>query len=167
MLFAWHTMLMQGRRDVLAGAYRIDHEPMQVVSGPIHNPKIHFEAPPASVLDTEMAKFISWFNDMGPCRRLPLQALTRAGIAHLYFGCIHPFDDGNGRIGRAVAEKSLSQYLGHPTLIALSFTIQKHKKAYSGALERNNRGLDITRWLAYFARTVLEAQKHTLILLIS
>ena len=162
MLFAWHEMLMQGRRDVLAGAYRVDEDPMQVVSGAIHNPRVHFEAPPATAVNAEMQRFVRWFNDTGPEAKNPLPALTRAGIAHLYFECIHPFDDGNGRIGRAIAEKALSQSLGYPTLIALSFTIEKHKKAYYDALELNNKTLEITEWLTYFAGTVLEAQDHSL-----
>lgn len=158
MLFQWHGMVMNGRRDIQdIGRYRTDEEPMQIVSGPIHKPAIHFEAPPAGVVDVEMARFLEWFN-MGSAA---LPAVTRAGIAHLYFECIHPFEDGNGRIGRAVADKALSQVLGQPTLIALSHAIQHQKKAYYKALEENNRDMEITDWLVYFARTVLQAQAHT------
>jgi Fic family protein len=91
-----------------------------------------------------------------------LSALTRAGIAHLYFECIHPFEDGNGRIGRALAEKSLAQNIGQPSLIALAYTIERKRKDYYAALERNNKDNEITDWLTYFAKTVLEAQKNTL-----
>ncbi len=87
-----------------------------------------------------------------------LSALTRAGIAHLYFVSIHPFEDGNGRIARAIAEKSLSECLGNPTLIALSQTIQSHRKDYYRALELNNQKNEITHWLVYFAETILNAQ---------
>src|SRR5690606_25971813 len=96
-----------------------------------------------------------------PDRDNPLPALTRAGIAHLYFVCIHPLEDGNGRIGRAIAEKALAQSFGQPTLIALSHTIQKHKKAYYEALEHNNKGIEITDWLLYFSKTILQAQLRT------
>jgi Fic family protein len=75
---------------------------------------------------------------------------------------IHPFEDGNGRIGRALAEKSLAQNLGHPSLIALSFTIERKRKAYYAALEHNNKDMEVTGWLRYFARTVIEAQSNTI-----
>jgi Fic family protein len=91
-----------------------------------------------------------------------LPPLTRAAIAHLYFVCIHPFEDGNGRIGRALAEKSLAQNLGQPSLIALAYTIERKRKDYYAALERNNRDLDITDWMTYFADTVLAAQNNTI-----
>ena len=88
-------------------------------------------------------------------------ALTRAGIVHLHFVCIHPFEDGNGRIGRALAEKSLAQNRGQPSLIALSYTIERRRKDYYAALERSNKENEITEWLTYFADTVLEAQNNT------
>ncbi len=162
MLFSWHESLTTGRRDLVdIGRYRAHPEPMQVISGPDYKQKVHFEAPPSKVVFQEMERFVQWFNETSPLGRHSLAPLTRAGIAHLYFVCIHPFEDGNGRIGRAIAEKSLSQSLGHPTLISLSHTIQKHKKAYYQALEDNNKKLEITNWLVYFAQTVLEAQSYS------
>lgn len=158
MLFLWHKLLMNGRSDVLAGAYRVDTEPMQVVSGAVYDPKIHFEAPPAERVPSEMDGFVVWFNKIAADG---VPALTRAGLAHIYFECIHPFDDGNGRIGRALVEKVLSQSLGYPTLIALSHVIAHKKKAYYDALERNNKVLNVTDWLVYFAETILEAQART------
>ena len=92
----------------------------------------------------------------------PLPALTRAGIAHLYFVCIHPLEDGNGRVGRALAEKSLAQNLSHSSLIALAYTIERKRKDYYAALERNNKDMKITEWLEYFAHTVIEAHGNTL-----
>ena len=91
-----------------------------------------------------------------------MPALTRAGIAHLHFVSIHPFEDGNGRIARALAEKSMAQTLGQPTLIALAYTIERGRKAYYAALERNNQESNITDWLTYFAETVLDAQRNTM-----
>jgi Fic family protein len=136
LLFRWHEMLMNGRRDVEdVGSYRTDASPMQVVSGPLHAPKVHFEAPPSHSLPKEMNRFIQWFNHTAPKGKAPLRVLTRAGIAHLYFVCIHPFEDGNGRIGRAVAEKAVSQGLGQASLIALSHTINSKRKAYYDMLE--------------------------------
>lgn len=161
-MFRWHGMLTAGRRDLKnIGAYRTLAEPMQIISGPIGNPKIHFEAPPSAVVGREMAGFVNWFNNTAPHGNASLPALTRAGIAHLYFVTIHPFEDGNGRIARALAEKALSQALGQPMLIALSQTIQKDKASYYEALHRSSRDNEITAWLVYFADTVLQAQDTT------
>jgi Fic family protein len=161
-LFNWHTMLMRGRKGLpTIGAYRTTQNPMQVVSGPFATPKVHFEAPPSHSVPIEMSRFLTWFNHTTPDGPQPLPALTRAGIAHLYFESIHPFEDGNGRIGRALLEKALSQSVGRPTLIALSQTICRNRKAYYTALEDNNKNLDITDWLLYFTQTVLEAQRYT------
>lgn len=162
-MFAWHEMLLSGDTSIKAiGGYRTHDDPMQVVSGPIHKRAVHFEAPPSNAMPAEMKRFIAWFNDTAPQGSRALPALTRAGLAHLYFICIHPFEDGNGRIGRALAEKSLAQNLNHPSLIALAYTIERKRKDYYAALERNNKELEITDWLKYFARTVLEAQGNTI-----
>ena len=131
MLFRWHRMVMAGRRELKdVGRYRTGAEPMQVVSRAMYAPKVHFEAPPSSQVGSEMARFIAWFHRTGPRGEEPLPALTRAGIAHLYFETIHPFEDGNGRIGRAVAEKSIAESLGRPTLMALAATILAQRKIY-------------------------------------
>lgn len=100
---------------------------MQIVSGPIYKPTVHFEAPSSKVVCAELQHFISWFNDTAPHGRTPLPTLTRAGLVHLYFVWVHPFKDGNGRIGRALAEKSFAQNLGHPSLIALAYTIERKR----------------------------------------
>lgn len=161
-LCGWHAMLTRGRKDLTnIGAYRTTPNPMQVVSGPIGTPQVHFEAPPSHKVPMEMSRFLTWFNDTAPEGRQPMPALTRAGITHLYFESVHPFEDGNGRIGRALSEKALSQSMGRPTLIALSQTICRNRKAYYRALEDNNKALDITDWLIYFTQTVLDAQQYT------
>ena len=108
-----------------------------------------------------MDAFVRWFNRSAPGAAEPLQALARAGTAHLYFECIHPFEDGNGRIGRAVSEKALAQSLGHPTLIALATMISRNRGAYYGGLGEANTETEITGWLSYFARTVLDALAYT------
>jgi Fic family protein len=161
-LFNWHALLMKGRRDIHeVGIYRTHIEPMQVVSGRIDKPKIHFEAPPSKRVGKEMKGFIAWFNRTSPNGREPLSPLARAGIAHLYFVCIHPFEDGNGRLGRALVEKVLSQSLKQPTLLALSQTIQGKRAAYYDALEQNNKNQQITPWLLTFSETILQAQAST------
>ena len=158
----WHQLLMKGRTDVNAGAYRTHAEPMQVISGAIHKPKVHFEAPPSAVIPKEMKQFCRWFNTSAPSGKQPLQALARAALAHLYFESIHPFEDGNGRIGRAIAEKALAQGTGQPSLTALSLLIQRRRRAYYDQLEAANKGLEADAWLDWFADTVLAAQANTL-----
>jgi Fic family protein len=158
-LWRWHNLLTQGRRDLKdMGCYRTDTTPMQIVSGTVHDPRVHFEAPPASVLPAEMQTFLDWFAGSAPTGSSPLPILTRAGMAHLRFVTIHPFEDGNGRLSRAIAEKALAEGLGHPVLIPLSQTLNSKRKAYYSQLEKTNRSLHITPWLLYFAKTVLTAQ---------
>lgn len=163
-LFTWHKMLMAGEPGAIQviGGYRTHMEPMRVVSGRVDKPTIHFEAPPSTQVKQEMDVFSNWFNESGPGGAKPLPPLARAGLAHLYFVSIHPFEDGNGRIGRAISEKSLAQNLGQPSLIALAYTIQRARKTYYDMLERSNKTNEITAWLVYFAQTILEAQHITL-----
>lgn len=162
MLFTWHRQLMKGRENLNdVGRYRTAKEAMQVVSGPLHAPKLHFEAPPHTGVSGEMSRFLRWFNRTAPTGTKPLPALTRAGIAHLYFESIHPFEDGNGRIGRAISEKALSQAAGHSTLTALSETVLLRQKSYYSALEVANKSNHITGWLIWFAALAIEAQRRT------
>jgi Fic family protein len=161
-LFQWHEMLMSGRGDLQdVGKYRTHLEPMQILSAKLYEPKVHFEAPPSKMMKSEMTQFISWFNDSAPNGKNPLPALTRAGIAHLYFVAIHPFEDDNGRIARSLSIKALSQSLNQPLLTSLSTIIQSKKKKYYDALEENNKNLEITNWLKYFSETFLESQNYT------
>lgn len=158
-LLHWHGLLMNGRRDLNSiGGCRVGGDPMQVVSGAFYDPQVHFEAPPSSSVPSEMRRFLDWYARTAPdgSNRLPI--LTRAGICHLYFVSIHPFDDGNGRIGRALAEKSIAEGLGHSVLIALSATIHRARKTYYDMLEHSNKRNEITDWLVYFAETILRAQ---------
>ena len=158
-LFSWHRILMQGRRDLRqVGQYRGDLEPMQVVSGALYQPRVHFEAPPSPDVPKEMTRFIQWFNQTAPSGNEPLPPITRAGIAHIYFESIHPFEDGNGRLGRAISEKALAQALGRPTLTALAATILVRRKGHYNALEAANRDNEITGWLRWFAGMTIEAQ---------
>ncbi|MEN8237083.1 MAG: Fic family protein [Pseudomonadota bacterium] len=162
-LWKWHAMLMSGRRDLHdIGRYRTHIESMQIISGAIHNPKVHFEAPPSKQVMSEMDAFINWFNTTAPNGEKPLPPLIRAGIAHLYFVSIHPFEDGNGRIGRTIVEKIMAQYLQQPTLIAISQAISSNKKAYYSALEIQNKSNKITDFLIYFSKTILLAQEYTI-----
>ncbi len=165
-LFRWHEMILRGRlglRDL--ARYRTDQTPMQIISGPVDHPKVHFEAPPQETLSQEMQIFIDWFNQTAPGGVSPMAPLLRAGITHLHFISIHPFEDGNGRLARALVEKSISQTLKRPALLALSQTIQKNRKQYYLDLELNNQSNQIDHWLISFSKTILAAQKQSTYLL--
>jgi Fic family protein len=163
LLGKWQSMAVPEQRytPILRGAYRSDPSPMQIVSGPHGREKVHYEAPPATQVPDEMVRLIGWYNHSSPVsgdQEIP--GIARAGIAHLWFESIHPFDDGNGRVGRAIADHALSQYLGYPTTACLATAIEAGKKSYYMQLEKASRGsLDINAWLDYFSDTVNEAQE--------
>ncbi len=162
-LFEWHRMLMEGNRYINAGGWRSDESPMQVVSGAIGKETVHFEAPPSRQVAKEMEAFVDWFNQTTPGQTDEiLNPLLRAGIAHLYFESIHPFEDGNGRIGRALVEKVIHQGLGYPALISVSSVIEKEKISYYSYLSKAQKSLEITDWLNYFGETILTAQTDSL-----
>lgn len=161
LLFGWHKMVMRGSRGINAGVWRFHDEPMQVISGTIGKEKIHFEAPPSHRVHDEMAQFIKWFNATNPKKNQGIKTpLVRAAITHLYFESIHPFEDGNGRIGRVIVEKALSQSLGRPIVISISYAIEANKKAYYQALSKAQKTLDITAWINYFVDMIAQAQKY-------
>jgi Fic family protein len=140
------------RQRIDRGKWR--SEAVQIVSGAVGRQIVHFEAPPAARVPQEMARFLEWFN---ASRSLP--APLRAAIAHIYFESIHPFSDGNGRIGRALSERVLSQELGVAVLLSLSTQIMKNKKSYYVQLAGAScYSLDVTDWASYFCRLILEAQ---------
>jgi Fic family protein len=160
-LCSWHKMLMADTKNLQVGKWRTHTAPMQVVSGALGKEKVHFEAPPSSAVPKEMQAFIKWFNDTAPNGSKEIKiAPVRSAIAHLYFETIHPFEDGNGRIGRAIAEKALSQTLGRPVALSLSATIEANKKAYYKSLSQAQQSNEITNWVNYFVATILSAQKH-------
>ena len=159
-LLEWHKLLMLGNYTINSGQYRSHAEPMQVVSGAIGKEIIHFEAPPSANVYAEMQLFFDWFNDTKPGAKTPIpNLLIRAAIAHLYFETIHPFEDGNGRIGRIIAEKCLAQGLKRPLLMSLSTAIEADKKMYYTALKKAQQTNDVTAWIHYFAETILTAQQ--------
>ncbi len=166
-LFGWHAALFptgySGLAKINVGAWRDDAGgSMQVVSGSIGHQRVHFEAPPADALDTETRLFIDWVNDA------PHEPpLIKAGLAHLWFVTLHPFDDGNGRIARAIGDLLLARADGSPQrFYSLSTQIQRERTAYYDILERTQKqSMDVTEWLAWFLdalhRAVDQAQ-HTL-----
>lgn len=160
-LFDWHRTLLPESDGIHVGAYRTHESPMQVVSGAMGKQTVHFEAPPSRQVPHEMKTFITWFNSSQVSGAMGVKlAPVRSAIAHLYFESIHPFDDGNGRIGRAIAEKALSQGLGRPVLMSLSDAIQTRKKAYYSQLESAQRTTEVTDWVTWFVDLVLEGQQR-------
>ncbi|MFP3503875.1 Fic family protein [Burkholderia sp. SIMBA_062] len=161
-LCGWHAALFptgySGMSRITVGAWRTDASgPMQVVSGPIGRQRVHFEAPPASCLTSEVHRFLAWLN-ASPAEPL----LIRAGLAHLWFVTLHPFDDGNGRIARALGDLVLARADRSPQrFYSLSAQIQRERNAYYDVLERTQRGsLDVTEWLAWFLNTLGRAVDH-------
>ena len=139
-LFEWHKMILSGPRSVTIGAWRTHEEPMQIISDPAGKWKVHFEAPPSEKVPGEMRRFINWFNKTNPGEKEEIKnQILRSAIAHIYFENIHPFEDGNGRIGRAISEKALSQGLGRPVLLSLSEAIEADRKIYYKTLKTVQR----------------------------
>lgn len=158
-LFEWHRMIMAGHRRIQPGQWRTHAEPMEVISGPIGHETVHFEAPPSSIVPREMARFIDWFNNTSPDGSRPIKkAIVRSAVAHLYFESIHPFEDGNGRVGRALSEKALSQGLRRPALLSLSRAIEAKRNDYYDALQQAQQTNEITAWITWFVAIALEAQ---------
>jgi Fic family protein len=151
-LFGWHASLFPVRRDALrrivVGAWRQDETgPMQVVSGPVGREHVHFEAPASARLAGEMAAFLYWFNDDDDD-----DWLVKAAVAHLWFVTLHPFDDGNGRIARAIADQALARSERSPQrFYSMSAQIRQERNAYYEVLERTQKGsLDVTAWMEWF-----------------
>ena len=151
-LFGWHASLFStgrsGMHRITVGAWRDDRTaPMQVVSGPVGRERVHFEAPAAGRLEVEMQRFLEWFNGDAA-----MEPVLKAALAHLWFVTIHPFDDGNGRIARAIADLSLARSEGSSQrFYSMSAQIREERGEYYGILERTQRGtMDVTAWMEWF-----------------
>jgi Fic family protein len=151
-LFGWHASLFptgrNGMTKIRAGSWRDDSTgPMQVVSGPMGKERVHFEAPKAGRLTREMGSFLAWFEGHDP-----IDSVLKAGLAHLWFVTIHPFDDGNGRIARAIADMALARSENSPQrFYSMSTQIRQEHKAYYDILENTQKGtLDVTPWMEWF-----------------
>jgi Fic family protein len=160
-LFGWHAALFptgrSGAHRISVGAWREDRTaPMQVVSGPVGRERVHFDAPAAARLDEEMQRFLDWFN-REPATDLVLQA----ALAHLWFVTIHPFDDGNGRIARAIADVTLARSEGSSQrFYSMSAQIRDERREYYEALERAQRGtMDVTSWMEWFLGCLTRAME--------
>lgn len=151
-LFGWHSALFptgrSGMHRIVVGAWRDDARgPMQVVSGPIGKEKVHYEAPSARRLNAEMSRFLAWAN-----KKDGTDPVLRAALAHLWFVTIHPFDDGNGRIARAIADWALARSEGSSQrFYSMSSQMRAERKTYYDILEKTQKaGLDVTEWMAWF-----------------
>lgn len=158
-LFGWHTALFptgrSGMHKILVGQWRDDSGgPMQVVSGPMGRQKVYYEAPPAGRLPDDMARFLAWFEAPGD-----VDPLVIAGLAHLHFVTIHPFDDGNGRIARAIADMALARAdRSAQRFYSMSAQIRIERNDYYTLLERTQKGeLDVTPWLTWFLQCLYRA----------
>ncbi len=166
-LFGWHAALFpthySGLVKIKVGGWRDDAtEAMQVVSGPVGRQRVHFQAPPAAHLKTETKRFLDWLNDESNTPRL-----LKAALSHLWFVTLHPFDDGNGRIARAIGDLCLARADGSPRrFYSLSAQIQRERNAYYDILERTQKhSMDVTEWLAWFLGTLhraVDQAQHTL-----
>lgn len=166
-VFGWHAALFptgySGLTRIHVGRWRDDATgPMQVVSGPLSRQRVHFEAPPADRLEPETDRFFAWANSASND-----PPLIKAGLAHMWFVTLHPFDDGNGRIERAIGDLFLARADGSPQrFYSLSSQIQRERKTYYGILERTQKkSLDVTEWLAWFLDTLhraVDQAQHTL-----
>ena len=153
-LFGWHAALFptgrSGMHRIIVGAWRDDRTgPMQVVSGPVGRERVHYEGPSADRLALEMGTFLNWFN-----HEVSLDPVLKAGVAHLWFVTIHPFDDGNGRIARAIVDMALARSeRSVQRFYSMSAQIRAEREDYYDILEATQKGeLDITRWLEWFLR---------------
>ena len=151
-LFGWHAALFptgrSGMHRITVGAWRDDRTaPMQVVSGPVGRERVHFEAPKAERLEAEMQRFLEWFN-----AELTIDPVMKAALAHLWFVTIHPFDDGNGRIARAIADMLLARSEGSSRrFYSLSAQIRDKRGDYYRVLEQTQQAtMDVTRWMEWF-----------------
>jgi len=158
-LFNWHYALFptgrSGMYKIIVGNWRDDSTgPMQVVSGAMGKEKVHYQAPRAQIIDKEITAFLKWFNKTDH-----IDLVLKAGIAHLWFVTLHPFEDGNGRIARAITDMLLARSDGIPQrFYSMSSRIQKERKTYYEKLEKTQKGdLDITEWIYWFLNTLLEA----------
>lgn len=160
MMHEWNTMLLHDRRDVEKGSYRAHAEPMQIVSGSYANSTVYYEAPPSKMVQQLMDDFIDWFNTNSQSNKLSIIAF--AALTHLRFEQIHPYEDGNGRIGRVLTEKAVGMRLGAPFLSSLAKIIEKRKKEYYALLQFTNHTLQTHKWLLFFAECILESQDYSI-----
>ncbi len=159
MLLRWHTLLLEGSHTrVLPGKFRTHKESMMILAGGIEGDDVRFVAPPSNQVEHEMTQFVKWFNSsLAEVLSGVMHPAVRIAIAHLYFESIHPFEDGNGRIGRMLVCKAMAQNLGQPVLLPVSIVIRKARAEYYEAIHAASYTNEVTDWCLFFTRILTKA----------
>jgi len=166
-LCRWQSALFPGGTSgiqrIAVGRYRDHEDPMQIVGGKIGQEKVYYEAPPSTSVKAEMDRFLAWFADSAPAAGGKLNGVARAAIAHLWFESIHPFEDGNGRIGRAIMDMAITQHQGKPVrLYSLSGQLLSSREDYYASLNSAQRGgVEVSAWVSWMAQQFSAACRHT------
>ena len=161
LILHWHKILMSHHNNIKGGSLRNSSEPMQVISGRYGDIKVHYEAPPSKDLPQLMGQFFQWYRTFEDTTLGTIgEAIILSALSHLYFETLHPFEDGNGRVGRAIADKVLAEKLESPLFISLSTSIENNKSAYYDEIKKAQRSLEVTDWLVYHIQVLIQALKQ-------
>lgn len=164
MILHWHEILMRHHNNIHGGALRSSSEPMQVISGRYGDIQVHYEAPPSKDLSLLLENFFEWYRSFEDSTLGIIgEAIILSALSHLYFETLHPFEDGNGRIGRAITEKVLAEKLQSPLFISLSSCIEKNKSTYYEEIKKAQRSLEVTDWLVYSIEVLIQGLKETVL----
>ena len=163
MILNWHEILMKHHKSIQGGALRSGSEPMQVISGRYGDIQVNYEAPPAKDLPLLLDNFFLWYKNFEDSTLGTIgEAIILSALSHLYFETLHPFEDGNGRIGRAITEKVLAEKLQSPLFVSLSTYIGKNKSTYYDEIKKAQRSLEVTDWLVYSIQVLIQGLKETI-----
>ena len=164
MILHWHEILMKHHNNIHGGSLRSRSEPMQVISGKYGDIQVHYEAPPSKDLPLLLENFFEWYKTFEDSTLGTIgEAIILSALSHLYFETLHPFEDGNGRIGRAITEKVLAEKLQSPLFISLSACIEKNKSTYYEEIKKAQRSLEVTDWLVYSIQVLIQGLKETVL----
>ena len=164
MILHWHEILMKHHNNIHGGALRSSSEPMQVISGRYGDIEVHYEAPPSKDLPLLLESFFEWYRTFEDSTLGTIgEAIILSALSHLYFETLHPFEDGNGRVGRAITEKVLAEKLQSPLFISLSACIEKNKSTYYEEIKKAQRSLEVTDWLVYSIQVLIQGLKETVL----
>lgn len=164
MILQWHKILMSHYNNIHAGALRSSSVQMQVISGRYGDIQVHYEAPPSKDLPQLLDNFFQWYKTFEDSTLGTIgEAIILSALSHLYFETLHPFEDGNGRVGRAITEKVLAEKLQSPLFISLSTCIEKNKITYYDEIKKAQRNLEVTDWLVYSIQVLIQSLKETVV----
>lgn len=164
MILHWHEILMKHHSNINGGALRSSSEPMQVISGRYGDIQVHYEAPDSKDLPLLLENFFEWYKAFNDSTLGTIgEAIILSALSHLYFETLHPFEDGNGRVGRSITEKVLAEKLQTPLFISLSACIEKNKSTYYNEIKKAQRSFEVTDWLVYSIEILIEGLKETVL----